>query len=138
MAQVVILTDPVARAITFLAPYLPEPSGPYLDVPSGWDWSSQDPLVIVTDTGGAGERDVVLDDVRLTLEVSHPDSVMASRVCRELHGLMRQWQSLEPGVYWGRTIQRPTYSPDEETRTPSYSATVELTFRAEQIEINPV
>ena len=90
------------------------------------------------DTGGAGERDVVLDDVRLTVEVSHPDSVEASLWCRNIHGLLRAWQGAEPGVYWGRTNQRPTYTPDDETRTPAYTTTVELSFRATEQVVAPI
>lgn len=136
MPKVIVPADPVARAVSYLSPFVPVDSGPFMDVPATWKWDGL--LVVVVDTGGAGSRDVVLDDVRLTVEVSHPDSVTASEKCREIHGLLRAWGSMEPGVQFLGTIQRPTYTPDDETRTPAYTTTVELTFRATEIDVTPI
>jgi hypothetical protein len=136
MPKVIVPADPVARAMSYLSPFVPYDSGPFMDVPGAWEWGPL--LVVVVDTGGAGSRDVVLDDCRLTVEVSSADSLEASRVCREIHGLLRAWGSAEPGVQFLRTIQRPTYQPDEQTRTPAYTTTVELTFKASELEVNPL
>jgi hypothetical protein len=136
MPKVIVPADPVARAVSYLSQFVPFEAGPFPDVPAKWKWDSL--LVVVVDTGGAGSRGVVLDDCRLTVEVSHPDSVEASRVCREIHGLLRAWGEIETGVQFLRTIQRPTYDADDETRTPAYTTTVELTFRANEINVKPI
>lgn len=131
MADIILGEDPVARAITYLKQYLAPgdaTAGPHITVPDGWAWDKL--LIVVADTGGPGERDVVLDDAFLTVEVSAPDSVRASEVARRVHGLLKQWPYAQPGVHFRRTIQRPTFQPDDETRTPAYSMTVELTFRS--------
>lgn len=132
--EITVPQDPVVRALSYLTPYLD--AVPQPEVPANWEWGPL--LVVVTDTGGAGERDVVLDDARLTVEVSHQDSVIASETCRRIHGLLRAWQGQEPGVYWLRTLQRPTYTPDEQTRTPAYTTTVELSFRAGTLDATPL
>lgn len=133
MPEIILFQDPIARAVAYLGKFVPEDAGPFLDVPAEWPWG--DLLVTVVDVGGGGERDVVLDDVMLSVEVSCGDSIRASDVARRLHGLLRQWPYEEKGVRFLRTIQRPTFQPDEETRTPGYSMTVELSFRASTNEL---
>lgn len=133
MVEVIRLQDPVARTVEYLGFFVPTESGPFMDVPTGWAWD--DLLVTVVDVGGGGERDVVLDDARLMVEVSHPDSVAASEWCRDIHGLLRHWRDSDPTVTFLRTVQRPTYSPDDATRTPAYSTIVDLSFRADRREI---
>lgn len=135
MPKIILLEDPVARTIEYLAPYLPTSAGPFLDVPEGWDWDAGELLVTVADVGGTGERDVALDDVRLMVEVAHGDSTEASRVCRELHGLLRVWRDRRP-VQFIRTVQRPTYQPTRDN--PSFTTIVELTFRAREVDVNPL
>lgn len=136
MPEIILFQDPVARAVAFLGKYVPYEAGPFMSVPPDWEWGPL--LVTVVDTGGLGERDVVLDDTRLTVEVSCSDGVEASRVARELHGLIRQWPFEEKGVIFLRTVQRPTFQPDSETRTPGYSFTVELSFRATTAEVTAI
>lgn len=133
MVEVVRLKDPVAMARQYLLPYLPKGSGPYLEVPSNWSWDRL--LVTVVDVGGNGERAVVLDDARLMVEVSHPDSEEASGWCTDIHALLRHWRDTDPSVTFLRTVQRPTYIPDDATRTPAYSTVVDLSFRADRREI---
>lgn len=133
MPEIILFQDPVVRTVAFLRKYVPYDAGPFMDVPPDWEWGPL--LVTVVDTGGRGERDVVLDDARVTVEVSHADGMEASRVARELQGLIRQWPFEEAGVIFLRTVQRPTFQPDSETRTPGYSFTVELSFRASTTEI---
>lgn len=133
MPEIILFQDPTLRASSYLGTFIPVEAGPFLDVPANWSWGGL--LVTVVDTGGGGERDVVLDDVMLTVAVSHPDSLRASEVARRLHGLLRQWPYEEKGVRFLRTIQRPTFQPDEETRTPGYSMTVELSFRAAPFDL---
>lgn len=133
MPEIILFQDPIARAVAYLGKFVPEDAGPFLDVPAEWPWGGL--LVTVVDVGGGGERDVVLDDVMLSVEVSCGDSIRASDVARRLHGLLRQWPYEEMGVRFLRTIQRPTFDPDEETRTPGYSMTVELSFRAAPFDL---
>lgn len=128
MPEIILFQDPVARAVSYLSGWVPVEAGPFIDVPAGWRWG--DLLVTVVDTGGSGERDIVLDDVRLTVEVSDKSSVRASEVARTLHGLIRAWPEHENGVRFLRTLSRPTFQADGETRTPGYAFTVELSFRA--------
>ena len=138
MAQFLRLQDPVARANEYLGFFVPKTAGPFLEVPSGWDWKGL--LVTVTDVGGDGERDVVLDDARLMVEVWDPDSVVASEWCRDIHALLRGWRDQDPTktVTFLRTVQRPTFKPDDATRTPGYFTIVELSFRADRREIHKI
>ena len=138
MAQFLRLQDPVARANEYLGFFVPKTAGPFLEVPPGWDWKSL--LVTVTDVGGDGERDVVLDDARLMVEVWDPDSVAASEWCRDLHGLLRCWRDHDPTktVTFLRTVQRPTFKPDDATKTPGYFTIVDLSFRADRREIHKI
>ena len=136
MAEIIMFQDPTQRAMAYLGKWVPFDAGPFLDVPADWAWDQL--LVTVVDTGGRGERDVVLDDVRLTVEVSHPDAPRASEVARRLHGLVRAWPEHERGVIFLRTLQRPTFTPDDATRTPAYTFTVELSFRATSTEITAI
>lgn len=128
MPEIILFQDPIERATSYLSQWVPSPAGPFFDVPADWAWS--DLLVTVTDTGGAGERDVVWDDTRITVDVYHPDSIRASEVSRSLHGLVRAWPSQEKGVRFLRTLSRPTHRPDNATRTPGFFFTVELSFKA--------
>ena len=138
MVEIIRLQDPVARAVEYLGLFVPHESGPFLDVPDDWTWNKL--LVTVVDVGGDGERDVVLDDARLIVEVSHPDSIKASEWCRNIHGLLRHWRSNDPTrtVTFLRTVQRPTWSPDDATRTPAYSTIVDLSFRADRHDVQPI
>ena len=138
MTQFLRLQDPVARTIEYLGFFVPKEAGPFLEVPPGWSWKNL--LVTVTDVGGDGERDVVLDDTRLMVEVWHPDSVIASEWCRDIHGLLRSWREHDQTktVSFLRTVQRPTFLPDEATRTPGYFTIVDLSFRADRREIQQV
>jgi|SRR5690625_2446964 len=135
MVEIIRLQDPVARAVEYLGLFIPPESGPFLDVPHDWKWGPL--LVTVADVGGDGPRDVVLDDARLMVEVSHRDSVKASAWCRTIHGLLRAWRenTADKTVTFLRTVQRPTYSPDDETRTPAYSTIVDLSFRADRHDV---
>lgn len=134
MVEILTFQDPVIRALDYLRDYV---DGTLVgEVPYDWDWERNEILVVVTDTGGAGERDVVLDDTWLTLSVGHPDSVVASEQAGVVHGLLRAWPYEESGVRFLRTIQRPTFVADSETRYPSYEMTVELSFRAIRREIH--
>lgn len=130
------MQDPVARTVQYLSDYVPEVAGPFMTVPAGWEWNTL--LVTVTDVGGDGDRSVVLDDARLMIEVFHPNSVTASEWARDLHGLIRAWRdpSLEGGVVFNRTVQRPTFIPDEATRTAGYFFLVDMIFRADRRELN--
>ncbi|MFJ2618164.1 hypothetical protein [Glutamicibacter sp. NPDC087344] len=87
-------------------------------------------LVTVTDTGGLGEKDVVLDQARITVDVYHEDSEQASDVARKLHGLIRAWHTQEKGVRFISTLTRPTYRPEDASGTPGFFFTVELLFKA--------
>ncbi len=128
--ELIVPVDPVARAIAYLEPKHPGVRFA-LDVPSEWEWN--DTLVVLVDVGGAGPIGVVLDDVFLMVEVSDPDSEKASELARLIYAQLRDWQYQERGVAWKSSIQRPTYSPDEDTRCPGYSMTVNLRFRSQVI-----
>lgn len=130
--EIIRFRDPALDVIHYLRRWC---SNTYITVPEGWDWSTTDPLVIVTDTGGTGERSYVLDDAMLTIEVSSPDALTASETARTVHGLLRAWPSVQSGVYWRGTVMRPTYMPREDPRVPAYTMTLVLTFRAEVVNL---
>lgn len=132
MNEVIIPVDPVAEAITYLRGLFPEVRFA-IDVPSDWDWETSQTLAVVVDVGGAGPVGIVLDDVFLMVEVSNLDGELASRVAREIYGHLRNWQNVDRRVAWKSSLQRPTYTPDDDTKVPGYSLTVNIRFRAEVI-----
>lgn len=134
MSELIIPVDPVARAISYLRGLFPDVRFA-IDVPSNWDWDLDKTLAVVVDVGGAGPMSVVLDDVFLMVEVSNQDGIEASRVAREIYAQLRHWQWVERGVAWKSSLQRPTYTPDDETKVPSYSMTVNLRFKSEVREV---
>ena len=134
--RIIKFQDPVARAISYIRPFIPAGGAIGLDVPPNWDWKNL--LVTVTDTGGRGERDVVLDDARLTFVVYHPNSVTASDSALNLHGLIRAWPENERGVRFLRTMTRPNFSPDDASHTPGYLFTCELSFRAAHFDLTTI
>lgn len=131
MASIVRFPDPMLECIRYLSRYYPLVVP---EVPEGWAWDGL--LIVVTDVGGGGAYEVVLDDARLMIEIAHPDHAVASEAARTVYGLLRQWPAEQSGVYWRDTIMRPTWSPDEQTRTPGYAMTVALAFRGEAVKIN--
>jgi len=134
MPEILLFQDPIARAISYLSQWVPASAGPHLDIPPKWKWGPL--LVTVTDTGGPGEKDVVLDQARVTVDVYHEDSERASDVARKLHGLIRAWHTQENGVRFLTTLTRPTYRPEDATGTPGFFFTVELLFKAAPFEFN--
>lgn len=131
MTEIIRLQDPVLETIEYLKPWISARS----EVPARWAWD--DLLVTVQDAGGTGERDLVLDDVLLSLMVAHPDRETASTAARDIHGLLRAWTYASDRVSFDATIQRPTYDPDPDTRTPAYTFTVRIIFRAETATVEP-
>jgi hypothetical protein len=135
--EVYFTRDGVAEAMEYLVPYLPAETSLHQEVPEEFDWSSADLVIQISDGGGPGVRDTVLEDQVLWVEVSHPDSVVASHWVRVIYALLRAWQTGATGVYWSRTHQRPAYQRDSVTGRPFYSLAVELTFKAIPTTIAP-
>ena len=67
MVDLLTAPDPVVAARTYLSRYVANVHG---GVPPEWEW--QAPLVVLRDGGGAGEYSRVLNDSRITVEVSAP------------------------------------------------------------------
>lgn len=84
----------------------------------------------VRDAGGPGDWQHVFEDARVNVEVSHPDSVEASRVIRRIDQIIRSLHTSE-GL-WLDTVTRPYYSPDPDMRIPAYEMT--HTIRCRGIE----
>ena len=129
--------DAVAEAIQYVAPFLPPDTLVTQDIPDDMGWEDVGLVVQISDAGGPGERDVVLDDVALAYEVNHPDSTVAQHWASVLHGLLADWQNGSAGVYWWGTVQRPTYQRDAGTGRPFYSGSVIVTFRMHPHTIAP-
>ena len=131
MVEILRFTDPVLAARDFLLDWYPST---VTEIPDKFDWNSL--LVVVSDAGGEGEKDVVLDRVILKIEAYSPDREEASETCRNVHGLLRAWNQIDDlGPTFDGTIQRPTSDPDPETRTPGYSALLRLIYRAQQFTL---
>ena len=131
----VVFGDVVARAISYLLRWYPSAAiGP--EVPAGWEWD--DLLIVVADAGGSGAESHGFDAVRLTVEVSHPDQAVAHDTAQLVYAILRGWPEHEAGIYWRGTIARPSWWPDDETRTPLYKTTVALLVRGAEVQISPV
>ena len=131
MPKIIVFPDAAARTISYLVGHV---DGATIapEVPPKWAWDGL--LITVADVGGSGVQDHVFDVVRITVELSHPDQAVAHDTAQKVYGLLREWPWQEPGVYFRGTIQRPTWWPDDETRTPLYKLTLLLAFRGEQVE----
>ena len=131
MAKILRLRDPVLEARDFLLEYFDDV---VTEIPPKFGW---DQLIIrISDAGGEGEKDLILDRAILHIEVYSPNKAEASETCRSIHGLLRAWNQIhDSGPTWGGTIQRPTADDEPESRTPGYSTHVRLIFRAEEITL---
>lgn len=127
----VVFPDPLVEALDYLRPYaglaLPE-------LPAKYDGSEV--AVVVTDTGGAGVYDYVLEDVRLTVDAYSRNQADASLTSREMYALMRDWWTVSDSVYWRGTVSRPQWYPDGNWHR--YTFTVALAFRGTETDILPV
>ena len=135
--EVYLTRDGVAEAIEYLTPYFPEGTPVSQEVSEEFDWEAHDLVVQISDGGGPGVRDTVLEDQTIWVEVSHPDSTVASYWVRVVYALLRAWQTGAVGVYWSRTYQRPAYQRDSVTGRPFYSLAVEITFKSDPTTIAP-
>lgn len=134
MTEIQLMPDPVARALRFLTLYYPAGS---LGIERPRE-SFEELLIVVSDTGGAGQVDHAFDEVRLTVEVFDRDAETASRVAREVAGLFRVWPWEEAGVYAHRVISRPYWDPDPDLDSlPCYTQTHEFRFRGQPTTITP-
>lgn len=131
MVEILRFSDPVIEVRKFLLNWYPNV---VTEIPDKFDWKT--PIIVISDAGGEGESDVVLDRVILKIEAYSPSKAEASETCRTVHGLLRAWNHIDPtGAAFDATIQRPTYDPDPETRTPGYTTHLRLIFRAAPINL---
>lgn len=131
--QIIRFPDPFEAARDYLKAVTGHPTGFALPDDYG---SASGPFLRITDTGGPGVRDVVLEDVRLTVDVWANPRGQASEIARTVYGVLQRWPYENSGVYWRGTVSRPAYYPDE-TRIPRYVMTVNLAFRGEPVEVTP-
>jgi hypothetical protein len=131
--QIIRFPDPFQEARDYLAEQTGHPVGYAL--PDAYTATSG-PFIRITDTGGPGARDVVLEDVRLTVDVWANPRGKASEIARTAYGVLQMWPYQEPGVFWRGTVSRPAFYPDE-TRIPRYVMTVNLAFRGAPVEVTP-
>ena len=137
MVQIVQGHDGALRAIAYLARFFGDAVQP--EVPANVDWSTlSEPLIVVVETGGPGLRDVVFDDVRLSVEVFAVEQHVASERAHEVRGLLRAWPGQEAGVYFMGEIMRPIFQPHEPSRTPGYLMTVSMSFRGVEKDMPPI
>lgn len=139
--EIIKPVDPIKKTLDYIKKFYPETEEgtgkdavrAAIEPPSDWDWAGL--LFTVADVGGAGFHDYVLDNVFLSIMVSHPDSIRASDIARTLHGLLIAWSYSKDRVYWRGSLQRPMYTPDDVTEVPAYTMTVSLDFRATTEEV---
>lgn len=129
MAGALFFPDPLALVISAIG------SNPeFLDAAISVDPRPDDfkgLYVCVRDAGGPGDWQHVFEDVRVSIEVSHPDSVEASRAVRRIDQIVRSIHTSE-GL-WLDTVTRPYYSPDPDMRIPAYLVT--HTIRVRGVEV---
>lgn len=129
MAGALIFPDPLALVISAIS------SDPeFLDAVISVDPRPDDfkgLYVHVRDAGGPGDWQHAFEDTRVSVEVSHPDSVEASRTIRRIDQIVRSFHTGE-GL-WLDTVTRPYYSPDPDMRVPAYMMT--HTIRVRGIEV---
>ncbi|MFJ3957699.1 hypothetical protein [Arthrobacter sp. NPDC090010] len=127
MTDFIASPEPTVLAIAFIKQH-------FLDAEVGQKMPADRPdlFIQVTDTGGAGRHDVVMDEVRLTFDVYAKDSSTASRVARDLFGLLWVWPERHTGVYRRRGWSRPAWVPDDVTGQARYVLTATLDFRGER------
>lgn len=131
MTDIIVSPDPMLMAREYLARFY---RNVHVQTPHGWEF--KDLLVVVSDVGGSGNRSIALEDVLLTVEVSHPQIATASRVAREIAGLLREWPYVADGVYWRNMVGRPTFRPDDGTGVPEYILTVSMSFRKHRATVS--
>lgn len=128
--DLILFPDPVAEILSYF--------GEHISVLELGESLAQDPrpddhdglYIQVVDAGG-GPWELVFDDVRITVEVSAPDSVEASNTARLCDALLRAYATNRGR--WLATISRPHYTPDPDLRIPAYQLTHTLRFRGEEV-----
>jgi len=124
VTDIIVSPDPTVKARAFLMPIFPQAEFAQ-KVPA----EMPELLVTITDTGGAGRHDVVMDEVRLTFDVYGPTSGEASELARDLFGVLWAWPELHQGVYRRRGWTRPAWLPDDATGCARYVLTATFDFR---------
>ena len=122
MAEALLFPDPLELAISAIVSDLEFTDAVISVDPRPDDFKGL--YVHVRDAGGPGEW-------QHTFEVSHPDSVEASRAIRRIDQIIRSFHTGE-GL-WLDTVTRPYYSPDPDMRVPAYMMT--HTIRVRGIEV---
>lgn len=128
--QLILFPDPVAEILAYHGQHFPdlELGVSLAQAPRPDD---HDGLYIQVLDAGGGPWEQVFDDVRITVEVSHPDSVEASNAARLSDALLRAYAT--PKGRWLATVSRPHYTPDPDLRIPAYQLTHTLRFRGEEV-----
>lgn len=128
--QLIVFPDPVAEVMGYLAEHSPglEVGQSLAQAPRP---DSHEGLYVQVVDGGGGPWEHVFDDARITVEVSHPDSVEASNVARRCDALLRAYAA--PKGRWLSTVSHPRCLPDPDLRLPAYVLTHTLRFRGEEV-----
>lgn len=129
MAEALLFPDPLELAISAIVS-----DSEFTDAAISVDPRPDDfegLYVHVRDAGGPGEWQHTFEDARVSVEVSHPDSVEASRVIRRIDQIIRSFHTGE-GL-WLDTVTRPYYSPDPDMRVPAYMMTHTIRVRGTEV-----
>jgi len=99
--------------------------------PFGTDWNLPAELLIRVElVDGSPPRAVVLDVWRISVEVWHPDSVVAATIAGEVFGQLNRWSGRHSGVLiYEVEATRPRSVPDPDTSMPRYLLTASGTSR---------
>lgn len=131
MTEVLVAPDPLLLARAWLLRYFPRVE---VGVPDKWAWN--DLLIVLSNTGGAGEYGRVLSESRLTVEVTHPRIAAASDAAFKCLALLQEWTRQTDGVYWRGEYGHPAYQPTD--TGPAYIFTVGIAFKSKPVTINPL
>lgn len=131
MSDLFIVVDAGVETRKFISSVLPGTTVSR-QIPSNWDFQTDKTLVLFTVAGGGSMRDLVLDPVLITVDVSNKSAQVASEAARKLHAHFMTWPDSHDRVLKVKSLTRPFDYPHEDLRTPTYTFTLSAVFKAEQ------
>lgn len=129
MTDITLFPDATAEAMAYIRAHFP---GTTIRLTADESWEWEDTLITVSDTGGRGEWTTVwgaeYSDAQITIDVSNPDAVVASRIARTIHALIKVWPSNNPIIHSVESLRKPVYYPNPSPFTPNYEMTFSVTL----------
>lgn len=127
-AEVLVVADVADTLVTALASRV-SPAAVSIKFPGATAMPANGHLLVLL-TGGGGRRSTVLHDAQVTLEARAATAEKASALMALADGHMHALRFDEAAIYNVQSFGAPVDLPDPATGLPRYTATYQVTVRA--------